>query len=50
MKFAVECNFGSQVGGNENCVQHFGYKACEKDHPEDAGVDVRIILKWILGK
>ena len=38
-------------GGEERCIQGFGGETCgKKDHLEDPGIDVRIILRWIFRK
>jgi len=31
-------------------MQNFGQKTCREEHSEYPGVDVKIILEWILGK
>jgi hypothetical protein len=38
-------------GRDEKCIQYFGWKCLkERDHLEELGVDVKVILKRILGK
>jgi hypothetical protein len=39
-----------RYGGDERCIQSFSGETREGDHLEDPGIDVRIILKWILEK
>jgi len=38
----------SMHGRNAKCLHYFGSEG--KDYPEDLGIDVKIILEWILGK
>jgi hypothetical protein len=37
-------------GRDEKFIQSFGRKKRRKDYAEDLGVDVRIILEWMLRK
>jgi hypothetical protein len=39
-------------GGDERCIQFFFWwgNVRERDHLEDAGVDGKIILRWIFRK
>jgi hypothetical protein len=37
-------------GRQERCVQGFGRETEGRNHLEDLGIDVRIILKWIFEK
>ena len=39
---------GARVGGGEKCVQDLVGESERKNHWEDLGISVRIILKWIL--
>jgi len=41
---------GARVGEMRNAYKSLVRKLKERDHAEDLGVDVRIILEWILGK
>jgi hypothetical protein len=37
----------SMYEGEERCIQGFGGKPEGKNHLEEAGIDGRIILRWI---
>jgi hypothetical protein len=36
--------------GEERCIEFWRENLRERDHLEDPGVDVRIILRWTFGK
>jgi hypothetical protein len=37
-------------GRNEKVIQNLSENLKGRNHSEDLGIDVRIILEWILGK